>query len=118
MGRLKGRGISSRIGVPGSRLRRAAPAGGETPARRSTDWLNTARWQKLRRKVLARDGYVCRQTGVLLIGTYPAGDSPVVDHIRPHRGDPALFWDEDNLQSVSKEWHDRVKQSREKRGLA
>ncbi len=79
-------------------------------------WYKTARWQKLRRLVLKRDGYTCQATGAMLVGQYPASNSPVVDHIRPHRGDADLFWDEDNLQSVSKEYHDRVKQSIEKRG--
>ncbi|MBR9764798.1 MAG: HNH endonuclease [Rhodobacteraceae bacterium] len=78
--------------------------------------MNTARWQQLRLKVLLRDRYVCQQTGVLLIGKNHAPDSPVVDHKVPHRGDPDLFWDEGNLQSVSKAWHDSVKQSVEKRG--
>jgi len=90
----------------------------EGAARRSKDWLNTARWQRLRLKVLKRDEYTCQQTGMLLSGKHPAANSPVVDHIEPHRGDPDLFWDEENLQSVTKEWHDRVKQSMEKRGLA
>ena len=31
----------------------------------------------------------------------------VVDHIVPHRGDPALFWDESNWQPLTKEDHDR-----------
>ena len=36
-------------------------------------------------------------------------DSPatVVDHIVPHRGDVALFWDADNHQSLCKRCHDR-----------
>ncbi len=84
--------------------------------RRSEDWLNTARWRKLRREVLRRDGYRCRQTGVILDGVYPAGNSAVVDHIVPHRGDEALFWDPANLQAVAKAWHDREKQASEKRG--
>lgn len=90
----------------------------EDDRRRSKDWLNTARWQRLRLKILARDQYTCQQTGEMLAGKYPAPNSPVVDHIEPHRGDPDLFWDEDNLQSVTKAWHDREKQSKEKRGLA
>ncbi|WP_276606305.1 hypothetical protein [Pacificoceanicola onchidii] len=40
----------------------------------------------------------------------------MIDHKIPHRGDLHLFWDEDNLQAVSKEYHDGVKQSIEKRG--
>jgi 5-methylcytosine-specific restriction protein A len=79
-------------------------------------WYKTARWRALRLEVLARDGYRCRQTGVMLTGKYPADDSPTVDHIVPHRGDPVMFWDPNNLQSVSKAWHDSVKQSQERRG--
>jgi 5-methylcytosine-specific restriction protein A len=31
----------------------------------------------------------------------------VVDHIRPHRGDEQLFWDQDNWQPLCKKCHDR-----------
>ena len=31
----------------------------------------------------------------------------VVDHIRPHRGDPVLFWDRSNWRALCKEHHDR-----------
>lgn len=79
-------------------------------------WYKTARWQRLRLFVLQRDGYICQQTGVLLTGKSPEPDSPVVDHITPHRGDPELFWDASNLQSVSKSWHDSTKQALEKSG--
>ena len=30
----------------------------------------------------------------------------VVDHIKPHRGDKALFWDVDNWQALCKPCHD------------
>lgn len=30
----------------------------------------------------------------------------VVDHIKPHRGDRALFWDRDNWQALCKACHD------------
>ncbi len=52
-------------------------------------------------------------TGTLLVGKYPAPNSPVVDHIRRHGGDPELFWDPSNLQALSKEYHDREKQRQE-----
>ena len=81
-------------------------------------WYKTARWQKLRMEILTRDLFVCQQTGMLLVGKYPADDSPVVDHKVPHRGDPILFWDPANLQAVAKGWHDTTKQSLERRGLA
>jgi 5-methylcytosine-specific restriction endonuclease McrA len=118
VGKLKGRGLKPRLTPMKPRLAPMKDRPGEDASRRSKDWLNTSRWQALRRQVLARDGFTCQQTGEPLIGRYPAWNSPVVDHIEPHRGDPELFWDADNLQSVSKEWHDRTKQSMEKRGLA
>jgi len=31
----------------------------------------------------------------------------VVDHVTPHRGDPALFWDRTNWQPLCKPCHDR-----------
>jgi 5-methylcytosine-specific restriction endonuclease McrA len=76
-------------------------------------WCKTARWQKLRAKVLKRDLYTCQRTGVLLTGKYPAPNSPVVDHKKAHRGDEALFWDETNMHAVSKAYHDKVKQAEE-----
>ncbi len=76
-------------------------------------WYKTARWQALRLRVMQRDLYTCQVTGVLLIGKHPAPDSPVVDHRQPHRGDETLFWDEANLMTVSKEWHDGAKQKLE-----
>ena len=115
MGALAGRGLPSRLGKPKQRIT-AKPKQAEQ-ARRSVNWLHTAAWQRLRVKVLKRDGYVCQRTGVLLVGKHPAPDSPVVDHKIPHRGDPQLFWDINNLQSVSKEWHDSEKQRLERRGL-
>jgi 5-methylcytosine-specific restriction endonuclease McrA len=78
-------------------------------------WYKTTRWQKLRQAVLVRDNYRCQKTGVLLMGRHPAPNSPVVDHVKAHRGDPELFWDERNLMAVSKAYHDSVKQAEERR---
>lgn len=112
MGKLRTLGAPMRTMQP-----KAAVQAGDT-FRRSVGWYHTARWRKLRAQVLRRDGYVCQATGVALVGRYPAENSPVVDHVRPHRGDPERFWDPDNLRAVAKGWHDREKQSQEKRGLA
>ena len=78
-------------------------------------WYYTSRWKKLRQEVLIRDNYTCQKTGVICGGYYPSDTSPVIDHIKPHRGDKALFWDAANLQTVSKGYHDSIKQ-REERG--
>lgn len=69
-------------------------------------WYKTARWQRLRQAALVRDSYTCRRTGIILGGNANDPDSPVVHHKVPHRGDPRLFWDIDNLETVSKKWHD------------
>ena len=73
-------------------------------------WYKTARWQRLRLEILIRDGYACAKTGVLCVGEYPSPNSAVADHIKPHRGDPNLFWDASNIQTVSKAYHDGQKQ--------
>lgn len=39
----------------------------------------------------------------------------VVDHVTPHKGDLALFWDRGNWQALCKPCHDSIKQ-REERG--
>ncbi|NSX92664.1 HNH endonuclease [Agrobacterium tumefaciens] len=77
-------------------------------------WYGLERWKRLRKKVWLRDLYTCQKTGVLCIGTYPAPNSPVADHKIPHRGDPDLFWDENNLETVSKAYHDSQKQKEER----
>lgn len=42
----------------------------------------------------------------------------VVDHIKRHRGDPALLFNWNNLQSLCKRCHDSEKQRRERAGRA
>lgn len=80
-------------------------------------WYRTERWRKLRQVILLRDAYVCQRTGILCIGRYPASNSPVIDHIEPHRGEERLFWDENNLQTVSKAYHDSEKQAAERNAI-
>lgn len=77
-------------------------------------WYKTARWLKLRQQVFVRDLYQCQRTGVMCIGKHPAPNSPVANHKRPHRGDPALFWDINNIETVSKAVHDSLIQSEER----
>jgi 5-methylcytosine-specific restriction endonuclease McrA len=40
----------------------------------------------------------------------------VVDHIKAHRGDETLFWDQRNWQSLCKPCHDRHKKREEMSG--
>lgn len=76
----------------------------------------SARWRKLRLRILDRDHWTCQRTGVSLKPGRDRPESAVVDHIEPHRGDERLFWDEDNLEAVSKAYHDSQKQKIEKSG--
>lgn len=80
-------------------------------------WYKTYRWQKLREVILQRDNYTCQATGVVLSGKHPEPNSAVIDHIKPHRGNEKLFWDIDNLQAVSKQYHDSQKQKEEQQSL-
>ena len=59
-------------------------------------------WQKLRRMQLTRQPLCveCQRNGLTTWAT-------TVDHITPHRGDRALFFDTHNLQSLCKRCHDR-----------
>ncbi|WP_314945899.1 hypothetical protein [Bradyrhizobium cosmicum] len=38
----------------------------------------------------------------------------VVDHVKPHRGDRALFWDKRNWQPLCTHHHNSTKQSLER----
>ena len=78
-------------------------------------WYRTARWQKLRLEAFVRDGFKCQRTGEICVGKHPARNSPVANHKIPHHGDPDLFWDIDNIETVTKEVHDGLIQAEEKR---
>lgn len=72
---------------------------------------STSEWQRLRRYHLSRNPLcvMCEAQGRITAAT-------VVDHIKPHKGDRALFFDPDNLQSLCKTHHDSTKQRQEKTG--
>jgi 5-methylcytosine-specific restriction protein A len=104
-------GLRTRIGqIPKDEVERTQHRDTTQPWRA---WYKTAKWQRLKAKVHKRDLYTCQKTGVLVTGKYPAPNSAVADHKKPHRGDPVLFWDEDNIETVSKAYHDAEKQRQE-----
>jgi 5-methylcytosine-specific restriction enzyme A len=72
-------------------------------------WKDTARWKRMRLQVFVRDGFVCCKCGKV------EGDSSklTADHITPHRGNEALFWDISNVQTVHTTWHNANKQQEE-----
>jgi len=107
---------------------RSAPARlAGTPARRlapAVDWeressrrqvaplrhlYSTKGWQRLRWQVLLEAAFTCAMCGLVEGRTAKL----VADHIEPHRGDEALFWERSNLQCLCKACHDRSKQRSE-----
>jgi 5-methylcytosine-specific restriction protein A len=68
-------------------------------------------WERARSLYLTLNPYccMCAEQGRVTVAN-------VVDHITPHRGDLALFWDEENWASLCKLHHDSAKQAEEKRG--
>jgi 5-methylcytosine-specific restriction endonuclease McrA len=88
-----------------------------TPSRdRHAPWrklYKTERWRKLRLRILLRDTFTCRICGRLEGNTALL----VCDHIKPHRGIAALFWDEANLQCLCKPCHDGIKQKEEQASM-
>ena len=58
------------------------------------------KWRNARARFLRKHPLCvkCRENGKLTPAT-------VVDHIIPHRGDPVLFWDENNWQPLCRDCH-------------
>lgn len=63
---------------------------------------STMRWQRLREYILSKEPLCveCKKYKRIRPAT-------VVDHIKAHKGDEELFYDEANLQSLCKSCHDR-----------
>jgi 5-methylcytosine-specific restriction endonuclease McrA len=57
---------------------------------------STARWQRLCKAVLARDGYYC-QIG----GPCCKVAASTIDHVLPSSTHPELFWEPSNLRAAS-----------------
>jgi 5-methylcytosine-specific restriction endonuclease McrA len=101
--------------------RLAYAAGDEKAADRRRDqlspwrqWYRTERWRKLRQEVFVRDSYTCQRTRVVCAGRHPDSNSPVANHKTPHKGDPVLFWDINNIETVTKAVHDSLVQAEER----
>jgi len=74
-------------------------------------WYKSNTWRKLRWQTLTKAMFTCAICGKLEGNTTQL----VCDHIIPHRGNAALFYDANNLQCLCKQCHDSVKQREEKR---
>lgn len=67
-------------------------------------------WQQARLSYLADHPLCVRCQAVGLIR-----EATVVDHVIPHRGDQALFWDQGNWMSLCKRCHDRKTATEDRR---
>lgn len=58
-------------------------------------WYKTQRWRKFRLAHLKEEPLcrMCLRHGKMTMAR-------VADHVEPHRGNPSLFWDGKNLQSL------------------
>ncbi len=72
----------------------------------------TYRWQQARAGYLRKHPLCrhCMERGLVVVAT-------VVDHITPHKGDKALFWDSSNWQALCTTCHDSWKQALERGSL-
>lgn len=78
-------------------------------------WYRLARWRHPvwgRRAVALRRHPFCVDCG----NRGRVRPSTEVDHVIPHRGDPRLFWDEDNLQGLCHECHGAKTVAEQQRG--
>ena len=78
----------------------------------SSHLYSTTRWKHMRMRQLAHEPLCCycKDLGHVTVAT-------VADHVRPHRGNEALFFDANNLQSLCKSCHDGAKQQQERSGF-
>jgi 5-methylcytosine-specific restriction endonuclease McrA len=72
-----------------------------------------SRWRRFRASFLASHP-LC----VMCLASGRTTQASVVDHIVPHRGDMALFWQPGNHQALCKEHHDSAKKAEEHHGHA
>lgn len=71
----------------------------------------------IRRQALRRDLYTCQRCGCIVIeGNRHHPRAAVVNHKTPHKGDPVLFFDLANTETVCKQDHDTLIQREEARG--
>lgn len=80
-------------------------------------WYKLKRWRDLKQGVHDRDGWRCQWPGCgcLLRDGRGHPQAAVADHIIEHKGDPALFWNPRNVQSLCKTHHDIHKAREEAR---
>lgn len=100
---------AARLTPEGQNVSRTVYRSRAVPWRR---WYSTARWKRLRWSVLLRDLFTCQMCKRGEVDT----SQLVADHKVPHRGDPALFWNDANVWCLCASCHNSTKQAEERRG--
>ncbi|WP_273823038.1 HNH endonuclease [Pseudomonas asplenii] len=100
--------LGSRVKTLGDRMPTVNPDSWRTSKQTAAQRGYGYRWQKAREVWLNQHPLCvyCERQGRVTAGT-------VVDHIKPHRGNQDLFWDQRNWQTLCKPCHDTVKQAEE-----
>lgn len=101
--------IASRLGKVASRLQTLQDGSWRTDKQSAADRGYGYKWRQ------ARAGYLmahplcvyCKRDGRVTAAS-------VVDHIKPHRGDMALFWNRTNWQSLCAQCHSSAKAKEER----
>ncbi len=79
-------------------------------------WYKTARWQKLRWRVLVRDRFTCQWPGC---GKIEADTSKLhADHTVKHGGVEERFFDEEGIKTLCQHCHNSRKQAEERAAQA
>lgn len=104
------RTLPNRVAIVGSRLAVMQPGSWRADKGTSTQRGYGYKWQKARAAYLAKHPLcvTCETEGMVTAAT-------VVDHIVPHRGDMAIFWDSSNWQGLCVTHHSSDKQRAESR---
>lgn len=100
-GRIKH--IASRISAtPSRKVAVINPNGWDKTTFSHSKTYGSYRWQQTRVRFLALYPLCahCQAKNIVTVAT-------VVDHIEPHRGNMALFWDESNFQPLCETCHNR-----------
>lgn len=71
----------------------------------------------IRKQAFLRDLYTCQRCGCIVIeGNRHHPRAAVANHKKAHKGDPELFFDIENVETVCKADHDTLIQREEARG--
>ncbi len=119
--------LGARVAQAGSRLPTMQPGSWRTSALTSAQRGYGYRWQKERAAHLAAHPFceyclreraiVARVVAEVIVEcarrSIPLPYGNVVDHVVPHRGDEALFWDKTNWATLCQTHHSRDKQRQE-----